>query len=153
MCVKCRCKALILARKSVQPFIIHSHLYSFSFRLFCVCVCVCAHVCVPSLLRDRNSVRRIKRSPWWHGFVWWVMRWTFFIIIKEKNTSAKFCPLSPEGCSVYNTFYVLAAWMLRVCTHPHKCTFNVQKGAGSSTHYYHASELTFFYFFWKSHLS
>lgn len=71
MCVKCRYKALILARKSVQPFIISSHLNSFSFRLFFFFLAY-----VPSLLRDIKSVRRIKRSLGWEELVWWVKRWT-----------------------------------------------------------------------------
>lgn len=67
MCVKCHCKALILARKSVQPFIISSHLNSFSFRLspslslflsfsiFCF-----SSLCVLSLLRDRKICEENK---------------------------------------------------------------------------------------------
>lgn len=74
MYVKCRYKALILVRKSVQPFIINSHLNSFSFRLLFFFFLFFAYV--PSLLRDRKSVRRIKRSRGWREFVWWVMRWT-----------------------------------------------------------------------------
>lgn len=74
MCVKCRYKALILARKSVQPFIINSHLNSFSFRLLLFFFFFLPMCRVYS--ETEKSVRRIKRSLGWREFVWWVMRWT-----------------------------------------------------------------------------
>lgn len=111
MCVKCRCKALILARKSVQPFIISSHLNSFSFRQLFFSY-------VPSLLRDRKSVRRIKRSLGWREFVWWVMGWTNFK--KRRKIHLPSIILSILKTAAFTSLFILlltAAWMLCVCTH------------------------------------
>ena len=143
MCVKCRYKALILARKSVQPFIINSHLNSFSFRLLLffppLLLMTMSRVCSET----EKSVRRIKRSLGWRELVWWVMRWTNS---KKKGgggeekyicqASSSWRPEDHSGvfffCFVFCvTLYVAVVclpWMLCVCIRRVVCNQRAGKG-------------------------
>lgn len=79
MCVKCHYSSLILvASKSVQPFIIKSYLNLFPFRLFFFLLPPHPSMCW--VYTETENLRRIKRSLRWQDFVWWVMSRTSFFV-------------------------------------------------------------------------
>lgn len=143
MCVKCRYKALILARKSVQPFIINSHLNSFSFRLLLFFSPSSSYDYEQSLLRDREICEENKEITGMAGIC--LMSYEMNQFKKKRGggeekyicqASSSWRPEDHSGvfffCFVFCvTLYVAVVclpWMLCVCIRRVVCNQRAGKG-------------------------